>query len=287
MLLLHLLGIAAISTAVALGLWQLDSWQESRIDRAAEIAELDPVPVGELIGADDPFPRDGVGRPVTMAGQWLPESSVLISDRLHDDELGAWLVTPLAVCEDDASSGCANASAMPVVVGWLPSTGAPHEPPTGSAEVTGWLQPPESSGEPDPDPSDDVLTAVRIPELLPRVDRDLYGAYVILDEPAAARDGLVAVTPDFWPDPPPLSGLRNFLYGLEWWVFAGFAAFLWYRWARDEVLSARAGAHPDEPDPDVPDPDRPGGPDGPAESDPAQSDPAQSDPAPDSKVVRT
>lgn len=235
MLLLHLAGIAAVGTAVGLGLWQLDSWRESRIDHAARVAQMDPVPLEDLIGPDDPFPRDGAGRPVEMAGQWLPEATVLVDGRLHEDRLGVWMVTPFAVCEDD----CTQGSAMPVVVGWAPSPDEVPAPPEGEAELTGWLQPAEPEGEPDPDPTDDVLTAVRIAELIPRVDRDLYGAYVALDSPDEAREDLVPVTPDSYPDPPASAGLRNFLYGAEWWVFAAFAAFLWFRWARDEVLRAR------------------------------------------------
>lgn len=243
MLLLHLTGITAVGTAVGLGLWQLDSWQESRIDHAARVATLDPVPLQDLIGPDDPFPRDGVGRPVSFAGEWLPEGTVVVDRRLHDDRIGAWMVTPFVVCDD---SGCADASAIPVVVGWAPSVDEVPDPPTGPAELTGWLQPAESSGEPDPDPDDDVLTAVRIAELLPRVDRDLYGAYVALESPDEAREGMVPVTPESYPDPPASAGLRNFLYGAEWWVFASFAAFLWFRWSRDEVLGARRRTDPDE-----------------------------------------
>ena len=29
------------------------------------------------------------------------------------------------------------------------------------------------------------------------------------------------------------SGLRNLLYGIEWWLFGAFAAFIWWRWVRD------------------------------------------------------
>lgn len=235
MLLLHLAGIAAVGTAVGLGLWQLDSWQENRVDHAARMATLAPVPLDDLIGPDDPFPRDGVGRPVEMTGSWVPEGTVLIDRRLHEDRLGLWMVTPFAVCEDS----CEDSPAVPVVVGWTPTEEEAPAPPSGRAELTGWLQPAESEGETDPDPTDDVLTAVRIADLLPRVDRDLYGAYVSMDTPAAARSGMVAVTPDSYPDPPASAGLRNFLYGAEWWVFAAFAAFLWFRWSRDEVLKAR------------------------------------------------
>ena len=49
------------------------------------------------------------------------------------------------------------------------------------------------------------------------------------------------------------TALRNLLYALEWWVFAGFAAFLWWRYVRDvmqETADARGGEGADEPTPD-------------------------------------
>ena len=32
--------------------------------------------------------------------------------------------------------------------------------------------------------------------------------------------------------------MRNLLYALEWWVFGGFAVFIWWRYVRD-VTTAR------------------------------------------------
>jgi hypothetical protein len=107
--------------------------------------------------------------------------------------------------------------------------------------VTGWLQPGEQ-GAPDTDPRDDVLPALQIGDLAQRVDEDLYSAYVILAAPVAARGHLVAVTPASLPKAPTFTALRNLLYGIEWWVFGGFAVFLWWRWCRDAVEQERAPA---------------------------------------------
>jgi hypothetical protein len=38
-----------------------------------------------------------------------------------------------------------------------------------------------------------------------------------------------------------LTGLRNLLYGVEWWVFAGFAVFIWVRWCRDSLALSDTG----------------------------------------------
>jgi cytochrome oxidase assembly protein ShyY1 len=227
MLLLHLVAIAGIVAAVLLGRWQVGAWQVHREDRAAEIADDAPVPLGSVLGADDAFPADGVGRPVSTTGEWRPDETVLVADKEHQGTSGFWVVTPLEVCDP----GCAS---LPVVVGWSPDE-QPAPPEAGPVEVTGWLQPGESAGPVDDDPGDAVLPTLRVADLQQRVQGDLYGGYLILRTPAEARTGLEAVTPDSLPDPPTFTALRNLLYGLEWWFFAGFAAFLWWRWSRDEL----------------------------------------------------
>ncbi len=243
MLLLHLAGIAAVVAAVLLGKWQVDAWQDHREDRAAQIADDPPVPLDSVLGADDAFPAAGVGRPVSATGTWRPDETVLVSGKEHDDTTGFWVVTPLSVCDE----GCAS---LPVVVGWSPDA-QPPPAPTDPVEVTGWLQPGETTGAADEDPTDAILPALRIASLLQRVDGDLYGGYLILDTPAEARGALEAVTPASLPDPPTFTALRNLLYGLEWWFFGLFAAFLWWRWSRDEIERARAHATPPLPEDEV------------------------------------
>jgi surfeit locus 1 family protein len=43
------------------------------------------------------------------------------------------------------------------------------------------------------------------------------------------------VNPPALPKPSVFTALRNLLYAGEWWVFGGFAVYLWSRWCRDEV----------------------------------------------------
>ncbi len=136
-----------------------------------------------------------------------------------------------------AGEDCDAASAVPVVVGWTPE--ADSTPPSGRVDLIGWLQPPEQADGVDEDPGDDVLPQLRIADLLDRVDHDLYSGYVILDTPASARAGISAVTPDSLPKAPASTALRNLLYGIQWWIFGGFAAFIWWRWCRDEILESR------------------------------------------------
>ncbi|QNN54456.1 SURF1 family protein [Nocardioides mesophilus] len=252
MLALHALGVLAVTAAVLLGLWQYGAWQTGRELEARDLAGATPQPLGDVLTADAPFPNDQVGRPVTFAGRWLPRSTFEVSDRRLEGRTGRWLVTPVAVCADRSAADCAEAPAMLVVRGWLAPDAPRPGPPRGTVALTGWLQPGEGQGIPDPDPRDDVLPELRIASAIQKVDQDLYGGYVIardLAGPAAA--GLEPVTPASLPEPSGFTSLRNLLYALEWWVFGGFAVYLWVRWVRDEL----AGRHDEPPGDGGPDPD--------------------------------
>jgi len=246
---LHALAIVATTAAVLLGIWQYGAWQIHREDKTASLANVAPRPLQSVMSSDDPFPGRDVGRPVSFSGRWLPRATVYVADRLQNGRRGVWAVTPVAVCRvGQAAAGCSKAPAMLVVRGWASSVRDVPAAPTGAVGVTGWLQPGDGSGLTDPNPNDDVIPEVRIADAIQHVDQDLYGAYVIGDVVSTSSTtrgpgsttrgteaGLEAVTTASLPQAPAYTGLRNLLYAIEWWVFGGFAAFLWWRWCRDEL----------------------------------------------------
>jgi surfeit locus 1 family protein len=221
----HLLALACVAVAVWLGMWQYAAWQERRAAEAADLTRLDPIPLAEVMGPDDPFPGDLVGRPVTIEGTWVPDATVLVSGREHDGRPGYWVVTPVAVSRPDDP-------AIPVVRGWTPTADRPPAPEEATADTVGWLQPTESAGAPDEDPADDVLPQVRVADLVQRVDQDLYGGYAVLTRPT---EGLEPADLDQLPEVGRFTALRNLLYAVEWWFFGAFALFVWVRWLRDEA----------------------------------------------------
>jgi surfeit locus 1 family protein len=221
----HLLALIAVGSAGWLGYWQLDAWQDRRAAESVDLTHEAPEPLTDVMGPDDPFPGDQVGRPVSVAGTWVPDGTVYVSGREHDGDDGYWVVTPLAV-------GAADAPALPVVRGWTPDPDGAPAPPTGTVDLVAWLQPTEGTGEADDDPTDDVLPQVRTADLIQHVDQDLYGAYAVAQEP---EPGLVAAELAQLPEVGALSGLRNLLYAIEWWFFGLFAAFIWWRWVREQT----------------------------------------------------
>lgn len=219
----HLLALVLVGVAVLLGLWQYDAWQAHREAEATDLTQAEAVPLGDVMGPDDPFPGDKVGQPVTVSGTWVPEGTVYVAGRVHDGDDGYWVVTPLAV---DGADG----SALPVVRGWVADPADAPEPPTGTASVEAWLQPTEGTGEVDDDPSDDVLPQLRIGDLVQQVDQDLYGAYGVAVQP---ETGLERASLDQLPEASTFTGIRNLLYAIEWWFFGLFAAFIWWRWVTE------------------------------------------------------
>lgn len=229
----HLLALVLTGTAVVLGLWQYDAWQARRAAERIDLTHAAPIPLTEAMGPDDPFPGNRVGQPVTVSGTWLPEGSFAVSERENG---GFWAVSPMLT---------PNGSAIEVVRGWVPTLDALPDPPEGAAKVTGQLQPSEGTGVTDPDGSDRVLPQLRIADAIQWVEVDLYGGYVVQAPPEA---GLVQADLSALPKSGRFTALRNLFYAFEWWFFAAFAAFIWWRWLQEDVLpdGPRGNGPPDD-----------------------------------------
>lgn len=253
----HAIALVLLGAAVALGLWQLDSWKQQREAQARDLTSAEPMALSDAMGPDDPFPGEYVGHPVRVEGVWLPDGTVYVANRADAGVDGYWVVTPLAV--DRAAD-----PAILVVRGWAADPSEAPKPPTGPAELTGWLQPGEGTGEVDEDPSDDVIPQLRLGDALQHVDQDLYGGYVVLDPSThntnTANDGLRPASLDALPKSGRFTALRNFLYALQWWVFGGFVVVVWWRHCKDLLAipdddAGEDGAAPESEDPqahDVP-----------------------------------
>jgi surfeit locus 1 family protein len=214
----HLLMLAAVAAAVALGLWQLNVWEAARANEARDLSNAKPLSLDQVMSGDSTFPGQYLGQPVSFSGEWLGDGTLYVADRDLEGERGYWVMTPVLVGD----------SAMPVVRGWSREPQAPV--PSGPVDVEGWLQASEGTGAADDDVDDDVIPEMRVASIVEHVDADLYSGYVVDREPT---EGLSAVTPESVPEVSSSTSLRNLLYAFQWWIFGVFAIYIWTRWCRD------------------------------------------------------
>ncbi|MGJ9413938.1 SURF1 family protein [Aeromicrobium sp. CF4.19] len=240
MLGLHVLLVVAVSACVAGGLWQLGSYERQQSQERVERAALAPVPLAEAWGPDEPFTTDQDQRRVQVTGTFAPTAEqVWIAGRTQEGGDGFWLVAPLVVQ--------GGQDALLVVRGFSAQVADPPAVPEGTLDVEGVLLP--SEGEGTPLDADRVASTLRVPSLLNDLARPLYPGYAIATTDTGAG---LALAEEPEPDVSWTVGLNNLAYALQWWAFALFAVFMWWRMCTDQVADARAVdvATTDPPPPD-------------------------------------
>ncbi|MFF4347469.1 SURF1 family protein [Streptomyces sp. NPDC001530] len=230
--------LLAIPFCVFMGSWQLgrfeDRMQDHRTasEQAASTKTEAARPLTELLPVD----KKTSGRQATATGRYGEQ--LLVPDRELDGKRGFYVLTMLRTD---------TGKALPVVRGWLPGDADPAKAPaapTGEVTVTGALQASESPG------SNGVSAAGGLPEgqtgaissasLVNLVPYKVYSAWITL---ATADSGMKAVPATAPQDSGlDLKAFQNLGYTGEWFVFAGFVVFMWFRLLRREVEFARDAA---------------------------------------------
>lgn len=238
--------LLAIPFCLFMGSWQLSRF-EARVDdhrdakAQAESARTDAArPLAELLPVD----KATSGKQATATGRYGRQ--LLVPDRELSGRNGFYVLSLLRVD---------GGRALPVVRGWLPGRAdAAKAPaaPAGEVTVTGALQASEQPG--DDGVSDrgglpaGQTAAISAASLVNLVPDDLYDAWITLDTPGPGMTAVPAkAASDTGLD---LKAFQNLGYTGEWFVFAGFVVFMWFRLLRREVESvrdARLGILPEEP----------------------------------------
>ncbi|MFG3525680.1 SURF1 family protein [Streptomyces sp. NPDC047917] len=232
---INLFVVLAIPFCVFMGTWQLGRF-EDRV-QTHDAAEKQPAPgTRPAKPIDELLPVDTVtsGRPAIATGRYTDQ--FLVPGRKLDDKSGFYVLDMLRT-----DSG----KALPVVRGWLP--GKPGQTPvpaapTGEVTVTGDLQASENAGTTGVETTgglpDGQLGMISAASLINLVPYDVYDAWVTLQDapagqlrpvPAAAAQGTGL----------DLKAFQNLGYTGEWFVFAGFVLFMWFRLVRREAEAAR------------------------------------------------
>ncbi|MFY0510266.1 SURF1 family protein [Streptomyces anulatus] len=268
---INLFVVLAIPFCVFMGMWQLGRF-EDRV-QSHEQAEKQPDPSTRAAKPlDELLPVDKVtsGRPAVATGTYADQ--FLVPGRELDDRQGFYVLNMLRT-----DSG----KALPVVRGWLPgsATGARvPAAPEGEVTVTGDLQASENSRSDGvnargglPGGQVGMISAATLVNLVPY---DVYDAWVTLPEAeAGGTGGAMKPVPAAAPEGSglDLKAFQNLGYTGEWFVFAGFVLFMWFRLVRREAEALRdieLGLVPEDPA---------AAPEGPAAPAPAPEDPASPD----------
>jgi len=233
-----LLAVALVLSGLCIlaGLWQMRVAHDDARQEALDAAQARPV--AALTSTMQPhaaFPPDGSGQRVRASGVYDAGQQVLVVDRRLDGAEGYWVVTPLTVT--------ATGARLPVVRGFVRAPADAKAPVvTGEVSVEGSLAPSESPREPLRPLGPGQLASVDVARLVNMWDGEIYNAFVFAasetpDATGAGPNGASASgTIERVPPPVLPSGftLRNFAYAVQWWVFAIFAMWMWWKMVRDE-----------------------------------------------------
>nr|WP_217422787.1 SURF1 family protein [Streptomyces sp. 8P21H-1] len=227
--------LLAIPFCVFMGSWQLGRFEDRVQDHRsageqAEAARSQAArPLTELLPVD----KETSGKQATATGRYGRQ--LLVPDRELDGRSGFYVLTMLRT--DDGK-------ALPVVRGWLPGdadTAKAPAAPAGEVTVTGALQASETPGS-NGVPAVGGLPAGQIgaissAALVNLVPYRMYDAWITLAEADSGMKAVPATAPsDTGLD---LKAFQNLGYTGEWFVFAGFVVFMWFRLLRREVEFAQ------------------------------------------------
>ncbi|MER7592998.1 SURF1 family protein [Streptomyces hydrogenans] len=228
---INLFVLLAIPFCVFMGTWQLGKF-EDRVDshQDAERKSATSTPAAAPLASLLPVDKETSGRATEARGRYGEQ--FLVPDRELDGKSGAYVLTLLRT--DDGRS-------LPVVRGWLPAGAEAPAPPSGEVTVVGALQASENQG------TKGVRAAGGLPEgqlgmisaasLVNVVDDDVYDAWMTLtDSPAGLTPVPAAAAAGTGLD---AKAFQNLGYTAEWFVFAGFVVFMWFRLLRREAEAAR------------------------------------------------
>ncbi|MFF0080155.1 SURF1 family protein [Streptomyces canus] len=237
--------LLAIPFCIFMGSWQLSRFEDRMTASrdAEQQVTTDAREAARPLAALLPVDQVTSGKQVTASGRY--DRQLLVPDRQLDDREGYYVLTLLRM-----DSG----KALPVVRGWLPGTPDPAKAPAapkGEVTVTGALQASETPGDNGVSAQGGLpagqTAAISAASLINLVPYGVYDAWVTLNTGDSGMKAVPATAPaDSGLD---LKAFQNLGYTGEWFVFAGFVVFMWFRLMRREaefIRDAELGILPDD-----------------------------------------
>ncbi|MGH3312982.1 MAG: SURF1 family protein [Streptomyces sp.] len=261
---INLFAVIAIPVCLFMGSWQLSRF-EARVESHQQqekttsgSARAKAEPLARLLPVD----LSTSGRTAKATGRYDSRHQLLVPDRRLGEKRGFYVLSLLRTDPDagsgkDAEAGAGQGKdadtgkgkALPVVRGWLPGDADPDRvpaPPRGEVTVTGALQPSESQSSPGvhaggglPRGQLGVISAAALVNVVPY---GVHDAWITVQRTPA--DSPLRPVPPVRPDNTGLDmkAFQNLGYTAEWFVFAGFVLFMWFRLFRRDAELARDAA---------------------------------------------
>lgn len=246
---LLVLVLAAAMIMSWLGQWQLDRARENGGRQQRQAQARPAVPLAGVLPARRTFPASAVNRPVSATGSWDAAHQLLVADRRDTTSVngdtggprGFWVLTPLRL---------PDGSAVPVVRGWVSTaadpTAATSAVPGGTVTVTGYLQP---SQPPDDDRSPGESTGlpagqvdlVDVTYLIKVWPYPLTTGYLLLSGQTPASATVPSHRVKLQEGDAALA-LQNLSYAVQWFLFASFGLYVWWRLVREDHGRASTSA---------------------------------------------
>ena len=230
----HLRVFAVMVVLVAAFTW-LGNWQWAAAHNKAsqkaiqQAAAQKSVPLSQVIQPQTDFPNDKSLHPITVSGRYDAAKTELVAGRVLNGKHGYWLMTPLIVDGTGAR--------LPIVRGFVTQTTHLPAPPRGTVHISGALAPGESVSQLGDLPPGQIGT-IDMGLLLNEWGGTVYNAFIFStgQQPAtAAQPGTASVAHIAPPIPRKTTvELRNAAYAFQWWIFAAFTVFMWFKTVRDD-----------------------------------------------------
>lgn len=240
-------GYVAVAVVFAIACVMLSNWQFARsAEREAELAlvagnyDRAPVDLAELIAPGAAFDPSDEWRTVTLRGEYLADDTLLVRNRPRGGTSAFEVLVPFRT--DDGR-------VVIVDRGWVPpgrdqpEPDAVPAPPSGTATVTGRLQPGEMSARDGRSAPEGQVATIDLPLIAAAIGEEsatVTSAYVLMtdEDPGAERPNAL--------EPPSEDPGPHLSYAIQWILFAvmGFA-FIWYM-IRTEVAHRREDAESGE-----------------------------------------
>lgn len=238
---LFVVMLVLVAAFVWLGDWQ---WRTAHNKANRQVLETSAAqarrPLDDVLQPQTEFDNARSLQPVRVTGHYDAGKTELVAGRVLDGAHGWWLMTPLVADSTGAR--------IPVVRGFVTSTSGLPKPASGSVTVEGAVAPSESVSTLGSLPDGQIGT-IDMGLLLNEWGGRVYNGFIFSTKQTPA-DATAATALHHVPPPVPTRSKidwRNAAYAWQWWIFAVFAVFMWWRQVREEHEEDRLAAQAGDP----------------------------------------